>query len=231
MTDSCSSGSEHIEGALRALHNDRSAPVLTPDMKPQVGRFYMVRCVKLHNLGRHPATDRHGWIPVIGPEHHDRGTIGFKAMHLHVDPRFLTAEALRSVYTPFRPEVPEQQAMIQPASTHSDDDSTAPGARHEIALRKKLCAREMPDFPRDGAFNRSGWMHKLEREYAGCKLKPGNICPHRGIDLTPFIKDDGTAICPGHGLRWDTRTGELLAEAQSGGCATRLRTPLQGAAE
>jgi hypothetical protein len=70
----------------------------------------------------------------------------------------------------------------------------------------------MPDFPavhHDFPGGPARWA-ALEAAHAGCRLKPGNICPHRGIDLTPFAKPDGTAVCPGHGLRWNLKTGELL---------------------
>jgi hypothetical protein len=68
------------------------------------------------------------------------------------------------------------------------------------------CKRVMPDFP---ARPRAIWA-SLEKAYAGCVLKDGHICPHRGIDLRPFAKPDGTVICPGHGLRWDLNTGLQL---------------------
>lgn len=60
--------------------------------------------------------------------------------------------------------------------------------------------------PADGRWARL----ELAQAFICNRLKPGNVCPHRGIDLTPFARPDGTAICPGHGLRWNLATGELM---------------------
>lgn len=181
----------------------------------EVGKFYMVPCIKLLReqragffAGFHPAADRSGWIPVIGPEHEDRELLKFKAMHFHVDVRFLSVASLDKFYTPFRSHPAEQQAMTLPVSTWSDGHGGYPPLKFERAMKRRQCKREMPDFP--PVVSRDKRWCALENAYKGCKLKPGNICPHRGIDLTPFIKPDGTVICPGHGLRWNTATGELL---------------------
>jgi hypothetical protein len=188
------------------------AEVLTPSTKPVVGKFYMVPCVrlKLREHG-HPARGRDGWIPIIGPEHHDREVIGFPAMHYHIDVRFLGTDVLRR-YDDQRWFCEPHRVMGHPVSTFSDgvtpsDYQLPSGHGFEKALRRLQCKRDMPDFPRRSAWK---WLPVLEEKHAACKLKPGNICPHRGIDLTPFIKEDGTVICPGHGLRWDTKTGDLL---------------------
>jgi hypothetical protein len=173
----------------------------------------MVPCVKLladkrvAYSGYHPAAGRDGWIPVIGPEHEDRELLEFKATHFHMDVRFLSDRALANVYSPLRSHSPEQQAMTLPVSTWSDGVGAVRPLKFERAMKRKRCKREMPDFPPVGHDRR--WC-AMERAYVDCKLKPGNICPHRGIDLTPFVKPDGTVICPGHGLRWDTHTGDLL---------------------
>jgi len=75
-------------------------------------------------------------------------------------------------------------------------------------LKRRKCLREMPDFPPTPDHR---WpILELHQSRTCNKLKPGNVCPHRGTDLTPFEKPDGTAICPGHGLRWNLKTGELM---------------------
>lgn len=173
-----------------------------------VGQFYMVPCVRLlvERHMQHPAAGRDGWIPVIGPEHEDREVIGFRAMHLHIDARFAHEGALRRCADPWRRMTPQQSVMGYPVSTYSDGAGSDP-IPHERTVRRMKCKREAVDFPTGPMVS---WQPALELKHAGCRLKPGNICPHRGIDLTPFIKEDGTVICPGHGLRWDTKTGALL---------------------
>lgn len=175
----------------------------------EVGKFYMVPCVRLlvEPMKQHPAANRDGWVPTIGPEHHDRETIGFTAMHTHIDVRFLSDAAVQRSRRWWAQGAEAAQSVLGfPVSTWSDGVGATP-LPHERAMRRMKCRRPMPEFP---AFSAVKWHRKLEAEHAGCKLKPGNICPRRGIDLTPFVKPDGTVVCPGHGLRWDTRTGDLL---------------------
>lgn len=185
----------------------------TPELKGPaiVGKFYMVPCVRLLTgrewwSGYHRAADRQGWVPIIGPEHEDREFLEFKSMHFHVDARFLSDRIVANVATPFRSHSAEQQVLTFPVSTWSDGHGNPP-LKYERAMKRKQCKRVMPEFPNVGHDKK--WC-AMEAHYSACKLKPGNICPHRGIDLTPFIKEDGTVICPGHGLRWDTKTGALL---------------------
>lgn len=193
---------------------------LTPSMKPVVGRHYLVPCIRLpltaaeshHRYRHHSASDADGWVPVIGPQHQDRETLDFEPMHFHVDVRFLSDTVLRSFEGHRTGMPPEAAAMLLPVSTWSDGIGGAP-FNVEMARVLRQCIREMPSFPSAarlaGPKSAARWA-LFERNHAACKLKPGNICPHRGIDLTPFIKADGTVICPGHGLRWNTLTGELL---------------------
>ena len=34
------------------------------------------------------------------------------------------------------------------------------------------------------------------------------MCPHEGYRLDEGYHDGGTVVCPGHGLEFDTRTGQ-----------------------
>lgn len=178
-------------------------------LNPIVGKFYKVRCARIKaGSDRHPMADRDGWVPILGPEHHDREIIGFQGMHFHVDARFLSDGVMVMCVRGGRND---GDVLAQPLSTYSDGmghrgQPTKPLAI-EFATRRRRCHREMPEFPNADyvSFGRL-----LEEGYACTKLKPGLVCPHRGIDLRPFVKPDGTAICPGHGLKWNTHTGDLI---------------------
>jgi hypothetical protein len=74
----------------------------------------------------------------------------------------------------------------------------------EIFHRRLRCKREMPDFP-ESAF----WIPQLEKKFKGTKLNC-LICPHRGISLETAQRHGDLAICPGHGLQWNLRTGEMV---------------------
>lgn len=184
-------------------------PTLTPSTKPVVGKFYMVPCMHVNEPFRTRWIPRDGWVPVIGPKHIDAEFLEFNWNHYHIDWRFLPAPQFRRVM--------EQSPSGSPLGHVLTSDTEWSNLTGVPALRRLQCRREMPEFQGRGNIVRWGehigrkW-ERMERAQAFVcnKLKPGNICPHRGIDLTPFIKDDGTVICPGHGLRWDTKTGEQL---------------------
>jgi hypothetical protein len=163
----------------------------------EVGRFYMVPHIFVPG-GFYGSTR---WVPVLGEKHRDKEHINFEWEHWHVDWRFAPAEMFaRCTIT----------ATGQPHGKVISNDSYpyngTPKLTGSPVMRRSKCKREMPDFP---ARPKAAWA-SLEKAYAGCVLKDGHICPHRGIDLRPFAKPDGTVICPGHGLRWDMRTGWQL---------------------
>lgn len=85
------------------------------------------------------------------------------------------------------------------------------------ALRRMKCVREFPTYPLKLLSGPRGWLPKLEAAYADCKLKPGMVCPHRGIPLADVPAVDGIVTCPGHGLRWNVATGELLSASGRAG--------------
>jgi hypothetical protein len=164
-----------------------------------IGAFYVVPCVRAP-LGFYGLK----WVPVIGPKHRDL-ELNVDWEHWHVDWRFV-------------PESTFQHASRSSITGHPhgkvvSNDNPDRWGRQQLTgaaeLKRRMCRRAMPDFP---ARPRPIWAAMETAQRARCdKLKDGHTCPHRGIDLRPFAKDDGTAVCPGHGLRWDLRTGLLLA--------------------
>lgn len=168
----------------------------------EVGKSYLVPCIYVAPKQRYG-----GWaafMPVIGPRHSDAEHLNFPYEHFHIDWRFVSDRAFQSACD-MRTGKPHGLVI-----TNTHGERKLDGAP---VLRRRVCKRPMPDFPRQpGVQTRSAVFVALEEAHASTcsRLKPGNICPHRGIDLTPFIQADGTAICPGHGLKWNTTTGELM---------------------
>jgi hypothetical protein len=145
--------------------------------------------------------DPAGWVPVIGPEHEDYELLGFVPEHFHIDWRFVDKRSIGSrganmgvVVCTTVPQVPVKPPF-------------------ELKLRRLLCKRAMPTFPGSSHLS-AKWGGKLEAAFAECTLKPGLVCPHRGIPLADFVQPDGTVTCPAHGLRWDVTTGKLLKRAE-----------------
>lgn len=192
-----------------------NTPLLSSVPRPVVGEFYLVPCIKVEPRAKTSWMDRNGWVPVLGPKHRDAEHLEFDVEHIHVDWRFIGSEGYRRALA----------IRISALGTVLSNDGAQPWehcVRRQPELRRIKCKREMPTFPDSSVLGTAGtatsatpprvrWA-RLERAQAVVcnKLKPGNICPHRGIALDQFALPDGTAICPGHGLRWNLATGELM---------------------
>jgi hypothetical protein len=165
--------------------------------RAEVGVFYRVPCIRVRQefFGEK-------WVPVIGPKHRDV-ELGVDWEHWHIDWRFASKRMFVGCS--------RGSLGVPHGSVISNDspDPFTPALTGTPELKRRKCQRLMPDFP---ARPRPAWAAMEAAQRARCdRLKDGHTCPHRGIDLRPFEQADGTAICPSHGLRWDMRTGLLLA--------------------
>lgn len=171
----------------------------------EVGQFYRVPCIYVPQEHHTAWMPDDGWVPTLGPKHSDAEHLEFPWDHFHVDWRFIGDQQMR-------------HAEFWNGFAHGNIVSSVDGRqviKSQPVLKRRKCRRVMPEFPVIGesrhSLSRRKWQALEQAQFAGCnKLKPGNICPHRGIDLTPFRQPDGTAVCPGHGLRWNLDTGELM---------------------
>lgn len=166
----------------------------------KVGQFYMVPCLRVPF--KFCGTE---WVPVLGPKHRD-AELGADWDHFHIDWRFASDKMLRDC----------RGISGSPHGNVISNDAGRWNAPHKIigapVLKRRKCKRAMPEFP---ACQEPKWTALEVGQRERCdKLKDGHICPHRGIDLRPFARPDGTAVCPGHGLHWDLKTGLLLARHQ-----------------
>jgi hypothetical protein len=82
---------------------------------------------------------------------------------------------------------------------------TDPFHNGEVVLRRRKCHREFPEYPRVLA----GWMNALEKSCADLTMR-NMTCPHRGMPLESCPRDGDVVTCPGHGLRWNVKTGEMV---------------------
>ncbi len=74
----------------------------------------------------------------------------------------------------------------------------------EVFWRRRKCYRNNICFP-------ERFCPILEPEFAQCRLTKGK-CPHKNIPLVGLEPDsDGNVICPGHGLKWNLATGQLVS--------------------
>lgn len=155
----------------------------------EVGRFYRVPCV---------LTEKHswlgsGWQPVIGPMHSDAGVVNFPYNHWHIDLRFVPKKVR------YLPE------FLIGTPIMKDDLYGSPVVTAGPEPRLKKCQRPMPVYP----IHRARWIPALEAEYTQVRMK-NMVCPHRGLPLHGCPQDGDIVTCPGHGLRWNVKTGELV---------------------
>ena len=167
----------------------------------EVGKFYMVPCVRGQYF--RVVAD---W-PVIGPQHDDADIVGFDHQHYHIDYRFVPERL-------FKPLGYQQGAPLMTSVTIN------PGGLPKPVLRRRKMYRVPPSVSELLTRRASSWYFKLQDAYADCKLKPGMICPHRGLPLETCPRDADVVTCPGHGLRWHVKTGEMV---RSGSDATEER--------
>ena len=169
--------------------------------RADVGAFYRVPCLKVRALFFGAL-----WVPVIGPKHRDPELV-VDWEHWHIDWRFASERMFQGWS---RGLTGQPHGCV--ISNDSPDDFK-PSLTGTPQLKRRKCRRPMPDFP---VLSKAPWAAMEAAQRARCdRLKDGHTCPHRGIDLRPFAQADGTAVCPGHGLRWDLRTGLLLARHET----------------
>jgi len=170
------------------------------DHEPVVGEFYMVPTVS----GVWNYRPARAW-PVLLPGHTDAEIVNFPHFHYHLDTRFLPQFLEDSLY----------RATTAPLMTY---ERLNPGGLPEPVLRRRRCQRRQYDM--SWLPKKSGWPQELQKAFRRQTLKPGRVCPHKGICLKSQPVVDGVVTCPGHGLRWNVETGKLVT--------SDLHTPLRG---
>jgi hypothetical protein len=157
----------------------------------EVGKYYDVPCAYSQVWG---SAKRPMLVPLYGPRHEDREFINFPEEHYHIDWRFADQGFYNSRSRPYR----TLWGTVMSARNIKDGQ-----------LLPYIDPHQVP------------WLPKLEAAYAGHRLKDCRTCPHRGLSLRSVVPEDGTIskgslvidqiiVCPGHGLAWNARTGELV---------------------
>jgi hypothetical protein len=161
------------------------------DLEPyKVGRYYRVPTVTAYLFD---------WLrpwPVLEPMHNDAEIIGFRYDHYHLDWRFVSERAFKSL------ERKNWYRSVLSIPLMTSERQNAQGLPLPV-MRRLKCKRDMPVFP-----ERAPFIGKLEDRYAPCRMKRG-ICPHQGVSLRSLPERDGVVECPAHGLRWWVKTGAL----------------------
>lgn len=171
----------------------------------RVGKTYSVPCVFHRNFH----------LPVLLPLHADPelGSVA-KHPHYHFDWRFIPKSTMKAVWgmTDFR------RLFGYVAWAVRFEHGEALDQPLPLEYVRKRCLRPMPDFPREWDYHVNGThLRPLVKSVETlCKGKcirnlENPVCPHKGISLAGLPVDaDGCVICPGHGLKWNLQTGELV---------------------
>ncbi len=167
--------------------------------EPVVGKFYLVPTVR----GRWCHYENIDW-PVLLPCHEDEEHIGFGWLHYHHDPRFFPHRIWNVRTQGLDDALAYQDVAGMPLM--SSDMINAEGLPKPVWRRRK-CLRAMPE---RNPMRSARWFSNLESAFDGQRLKPGMICPHKGVCLKGVTVIDGVVQCPAHGLRWDVETGALV---------------------
>ena len=169
---------------------------------PVVGKLYMVPCIWAERE----------WWPIMGPQHEDAEIIGFRAQHRHYDLRFVSPIQMDRLCERgwWKGALPWGEDVVLTEKPDGDAHGRVCIKRGTPRYRRLKCWREQPPYQVDGV-SRPPWVAPLEQKLAGARIKCGK-CPHRGLPLESLPREPGIDIvtCPGHGLRWNLKTGELI---------------------
>lgn len=177
---------------------------LQPGEQVVVGKLYLAPCVFVKNH----LVSLDGWQPVLLPAHEDREFIGFATVHYHHDLRFVPPRQYDEAVGILR-----DQRLLTIRVVGKEVQTTG------IEWRRRKCHRLAPLFPTLGEIEESfgnkvlnRWPIELEDAYEDRRLNCATmVCPHKGVCLTGHPVDErGHVVCPGHGLKWNTKTGELV---------------------
>lgn len=191
--------------------------IMEIDGEAEVGRYYMVPTVdaEWHSFKR-------PWA-VLLPKHTDKEIIGFPAEHYHLDLRFFPTDRWRHADR-WHHRTPE--TLIAGTPLHGEriegwrEDAVHAPIDAPVVWRRQLCKRKMPIVRWPYAERPiPHWRGALEEAYKGDRLRPGLICPHKGVCLKGQPVRDGVVECPAHGLRWNVETGALVPTKIVGGAA------------
>jgi len=154
-----------------------------------------------------PPTAIHGYeagypIPVIG-ELHDDTLLGFPYLHLHHDRRFIPPRIYNEMRHPW--EALAVTGLIPNESGEREIDPL--WVNVPIRYGEFVCYRQMPQ-PTTKVLG----LDRLEKLFKFSKLE-NRVCPHKGISLSGMFPDNsGCLTCPGHGLKWNASTGDLIQQ-------------------
>lgn len=143
-----------------------------------------------------------GLVPVQGDKPHcDAEYIGTTQPHYHVDPRYMSdAELSRWLQGYPKPLGTDLAAMALRVGVPESAVTQGP------MLLEMLHYRPMPQYPE---LDEYPWRLALEKAMSRKRMRK-LLCPHQFLTIPSELVENGIATCPGHGLRWEVKSGKLV---------------------
>lgn len=148
-----------------------------------------------------------GWLPVLGQPHIDGETVSegdvenIYALHHHVDVRFIKVD------------LPVGGSIAVPVNLFAhlldlwDLDTPNDEKIDFVEWKRKKCYRiAVDDFHNSGVPN----IYEPGVIAKGLKLTDQKVCPHQKACLNGVPRINNSVVCPVHGLKWNTSSGELI---------------------
>jgi len=170
--------------------------LITEVENPILRRTYLVPCIlkKTHSVYRWRFVN--DITPILLPAHEDAKYLDVASVHYHYDFRFFSVDDYKEAKSYYPNLKNGHHGMV----AHAKD------FYKNIIYKELAYKRPMTEFPNLERFTKA-----LEPAFKNKCLIDGHICPHKGIDLRGMPIVDGKVICPGHGLQFDTETGQMVA--------------------
>lgn len=183
-----------------------------------VGRSYLVPVV---TSPKEVMSDpRNGTVPVFGPLHADPDLVdwGNDWRHLHIDWRFVSPR----VFQIARERLEDQSRNGFYSIVVWEDISKRDGL--DVFMARRKCHRQWEECGSFPAVQATKWVN-FEQRFARARLDPQTmLCPHRGMCLRGLPVDDDVVTCPGHGLRWNVKTGQMVPHHSATNTTTTPRS-------
>lgn len=183
----------------------------------EVGKFYLVPHVFTHDWYENL---KNIYVPINCPKHSDIEYVGVRAIHYHVDWRFLNTR----IYNKVCVDRTDQNHKIRSEAAYAlfeiiahGDEAGKKQIEDEIVYKEVKCKRHYSSWllKSEAPKMYNSWPIKMQKGYCGQQLKLNEqghyVCPHKGtiIDLK-HIDEDGNIVCPAHQLRFDSKTLQAI---------------------
>ena len=167
----------------------------------KMGEQYAIPCVRAEGLDWIAQVE---WLPIIGPLHDDVEFLNFATEHYHIDFRFLEPILFDRVSNRYASDGQDSQLL----GLVVGQNQVIEGPTQQMLT----FYRPMPVYPiRSRAGEILPYFCALEDAFAEWVIDPTlPVCPHRGLPLDGLADENGIAICSGHGLAWDMKTGKSV---------------------